>query len=253
MKAYPDYPVADAPGITVTGNLRVRSDPGLTGDRYELLKSGTKVWVVDGPVVAADYEWFQVIVPSVDVGGGVPGGGVPRIGWVAASDHGREPWLAKRAVDCAPADQPIKVKDLMASTVAGSDVGLACYGSTPLRFPGSVGVSCRVDVHPGWGMAPDWLSGNAERKLTITDGNALIVPVPRQGLELPIGCGDTDPARYAFDGHFDDPASGDCVATMPDPSQTGIDDLLRRYWCRITLVIDDLPGSARGGAPRPRG
>jgi hypothetical protein len=239
----PDYPVADAPGVTVSGNVRVRSDPGLTGDRFELLKSGTKVWVVDGPVVAADYEWFQVIVPSVDAGDGVP-----RIGWVAASDHGREPWLAKRTIDCAAAGSMIKVRDLMAATAAGSDVGLACYDSKPIRFQGSIGMSCGVDAHPGWGMAPDWLSGNAEQKLKITDGNAVIVAVPRPGLELPVGCGETDPATYVFDGHFDDPESGTCVATMPDGSHPGIADLLPRYWCRTTLVIDDLTPAAPAAA-----
>jgi hypothetical protein len=244
----PDYPVADAPGITVSGNLRVRSDPGLTGDRFELLKSGTTVWVVDGPVVAADYEWFQVIVPSVDAGDRVP-----RIGWVAASDHGREPWLAKRTIDCAPTGSVMKVKDLMASTAAGSDVGLACYGSKPIRFQGSMGMSCGVDVHPGWGMAPDWLSGNAERKLRITDGNAVIVAVPGQGLELPVGCGETDPATYVFAGHFDDPESGICVATMPDGSHPGIADLLPQYWCRTTLVIDDLTPAAPAAGLRVTG
>ena len=239
----PDYPVADGPGITVSGNLRVRSDPGLTGDRFELLKNGTKVWVVDGPVVAADYEWFQVIVPSVDAGGGVP-----RIGWVAASDHGREPWLAKRTMDCPPARPQLKVRDLVAATAAGSDVGLACYGSKPIRFQGSVGLSCGVDVHPGWGMAPDWLSGNAERKLRIADGNAAVVAVPGQGLELPVGCGETDPRTYMFDGHFDDPGSDTCAATMPDGSQPGIGDLLPRYWCRTTLVIDELTPAAPAAA-----
>jgi hypothetical protein len=235
----PDYPVADAPGITVSGNLRVRSDPGLTGDRFELLKSGTEVWVVEGPVVAADYEWFQVIVPSVDAGDGVP-----RIGWVAASDHGREPWLTKRAIDCPPAGREVNLEDLMAATANGSDVGLACYGSYPIRFQGSVGVSCGADTHPGWGMAPDWLSGNAERKLRIAHGTAAVVAVPGQGLDLPVGCGETDPARYVFDGHFDDPESGSCVATMPDGSHPGIDDLLPQYWCRSTLVIDDLSPAA---------
>lgn len=245
VEADPDYPVANAPGITVSGNLRVRSDPGLTGDRFELLKDGTTVWVVDGPVVDADYEWFQVIVPSVDAGDGVP-----RIGWVAASDHGLEPWLARRAIDCPPAGPQVKVEDLEAATAKGSDVALACYGSKPLRFQGSVAVSCGVDAHPGWGMAPDWLSGNAERKLRITDDNALIVAVPDQGLELPVGCGGSDTARYVFDGHFNDPASGSCVAIMPDGSDPGIADVLAQYWCRSTLVIDELTPAAPAAALR---
>ena len=41
-----------------------------------------------GRSIASDYEWFQVVAPSVDVGDGVP-----RVGWVAASEHGAEPWL----------------------------------------------------------------------------------------------------------------------------------------------------------------
>ena len=95
VRSDPAYPMSNAAGITVTDDLRVRSDPGLTGERYELLPTGTRVWVIDGPVVAADYEWFQVVAPSIDVGDGVP-----RVGWVAASDHGAEPWLERAAVDC---------------------------------------------------------------------------------------------------------------------------------------------------------
>ena len=90
--ADPDDPAAGTAGVTVSDDLRVRSDPGLTSERYELLPMGTRVWIADGPVVAADYEWFQVVVPGVDVGDGVP-----RVGWVAASDHGAEPWLERAA------------------------------------------------------------------------------------------------------------------------------------------------------------
>ena len=83
------YPIAGAARASLSApNLRVRSAPGLTSERHELLRDGTSVWVLDGPVIAADFEWFQVLVPSIDAGAGAP-----RIGWVAASDHGAERWL----------------------------------------------------------------------------------------------------------------------------------------------------------------
>ncbi len=239
VRADPAYPVRNAAGVTVSGNLRVRAEPGLTGERYELLDKGTKVWVVDGPVVAADYEWFQVIVPGIDAGDGMP-----RVGWVAASDHGGEPWLAKRALDCArPAS--LKVADVKALMAAGNtDGGLACYGSSPIRFQGTLSMSCGVAVHRGWAMTPDWLSGNAEVKLTIRNGNAVVVAVPRPGLEIPVACGDTDPASYVFDGHFNDDESAACEAAMPDGAQPPNADVVAPFWCRTTLVIDELTPAA---------
>ena len=247
VRSDPEYPTSNAAGITVTDDLRVRSDPGLTGERYELLRRGTSVWVIDGPVVAADYEWFQVIVPGSDAGAGVP-----RVGWVAASDHGRERWLARRTVEC-PDSASLRVVDLMRLTSPGyDDEGFACFGSSTVRFEGTAGLLCDVEDRPGWDMAPEWLSGNARQKLTIRDGDAFVVAHKRFDLSLLLGCGQVDAERYTFEGHFGDIGASECEATIPDRAEPEDLLLVTKHWCEMTLVIDSMtPPSGPTNSPPP--
>jgi hypothetical protein len=230
-----DYPAAGAAGVTVSDDLRVRASPGLTSERYELLPIGTDVWVVEGPVLEADYEWFLVIVPTV-----VTANGMPRVGWVAASDHGAEAWLARASLDCHERGT-LNVQDLaeMTSPPGPGYGGFACYGSTSIRFEGLVSVTCGVANHPGWQMTPEWLSGNADRRLTIRDLRSSVAAHPHPDLALPIGCGDAQ-RRYLLDGHFDDVAAAECSATIADGSQPRDLDVVTRLWCQSTLVIDHL-------------
>jgi hypothetical protein len=235
VRSDPDYPVANAAGITVTDDLRVRSDPGLTSERYELLPTGTRVWVIDGPVVASEYEWFQVVVPSIDVGDGVP-----RVGWVAASEHGAEPWLGRANVDC-PNGASLDVADLMRLTSPGRDhEGLACFGSTAIQFDGTIGLECGVEDRPGWDLTPAWLSANASARIRILDGDAVVVARPRPGLGLPVSCGENDTQRFVIDAHFDDAAAADCDATIRAGNAPRDIQPVAVYWCRTTLVIDGL-------------
>ena len=79
--------------ITITDNLRVRSLPVVadTSKRLELLDNGTRMFVLDGPVVASGYTWYQVAVPAIR-----PVGGQPRVGWVAIGSKNGEQWAGWR-------------------------------------------------------------------------------------------------------------------------------------------------------------
>ena len=235
VRSDPEYPVTNAAGVTVTDDLRVRSEPGLTGERYELLPTGTRVWVIDGPVVASEYEWFQVVVPSIDVGDGVP-----RVGWVAASEHGAEPWLGRAKVDC-PDRASLDVTDLARLTSQGREhEGLACFGSATIRFQGTLELACSQDDRPGWVMTPEWLSANSAAQLTIGDGDATVRGRPRPGLGLPVACGETDAQPYIVDAHFDDEAAATCDATIPASDEPRELEWVAPYWCRTTLVVERL-------------
>jgi hypothetical protein len=248
FKADPDYPVSGTAGITVSDNLRVRADPGLASERYELLPTGTRVWVIDGPVVAADYEWFQIIVPEVDAGRGVP-----RVGWVAASDHGAEPWLARRAVDC-PEPESLDVSALARLTSTGHEgEGLACLGSSTFRFQGTIDVVCGPEDRPGLDMTPEWLSGNAVTRVAIRDGADTVVARPRPDLDLTVSCGEVDARPYVIDGHFDDEAAPTCDATVRDGSASRDLHHVAEYWCRTTLVIERLTPVPVSEVPRTSG
>lgn len=77
--------------VSVTDNLVVRTQPGVGSDSevYAIqLQPGDLLRLIDGPVVADGYEWYQgrVMDPTAPDG--------TRIGWVAAADQDGTPWLA---------------------------------------------------------------------------------------------------------------------------------------------------------------
>ena len=235
VRVDPAYPIRGEPAVTVSRNVRVRSDPGLTSVRHELLAEGTPVWVLEGPVVAADYEWFQVIVPSVDTGDGVP-----RVGWVAASDHGAEPWLGKRTLDC-PEPGSLDVADLARLTTSGAgDTGLGCFGSTTLRFRAGVQLQCGLEGRPGWDMKPGWLAANATNQLALRDGETVVLARLDPRLQLSQPCDGADDGTWSIEGHFDDSAALSCDATLPGSEQRPDLRMVAVFWCRTTLVVDRL-------------
>jgi serine protease inhibitor len=75
---------------TVSDRLRARSQPRVSDDslKYEpLLPLGTELQVVDGPVEASGYTWYEVEPIVFRLADGV------RRAWVAAADHDGTPWL----------------------------------------------------------------------------------------------------------------------------------------------------------------
>ena len=102
----PAFPVGSVV-ITVSDQLRARSLPRVSDDsiKYEpLLPLGTELRVIDGPVIASDYVWWQVEPISLSLRDASRG-------WVAMADHDGEPWIAL-------ADGPIPGLDLAVADVA---------------------------------------------------------------------------------------------------------------------------------------
>ena len=77
--------------MTVTDRLRVRSMPGVSEEsvRYEpVLTMGTNITVLDGPVAASGFWWYQIhLEDGLTLRNGVTDG------WVAAADHAGELWI----------------------------------------------------------------------------------------------------------------------------------------------------------------
>lgn len=105
----------------VVDGLRVRSQPRVGDDSLKLeplLPLGAKLYVLDGPVAASGYAWYEVVpltsrtLPS---------------GWVASADRGGEPWIESGSFDCP---QPPTDLHALASLPAG--VGLACFPHVPI-------------------------------------------------------------------------------------------------------------------------
>lgn len=143
-------PLLNTVVVTVSDRVRVRSEPRVSADsiKYEpVLPLGTELTVLDGPVSASGYTWYQVAPVSFD---GLEG---PGYGWVALAGTDGEPWIAI----CPP--RP----DLAALRSTYS--GLACYGGQEITFTARLavydGLICddQPAVEPWW-IEPPWLGGS---------------------------------------------------------------------------------------------
>src|SRR4051812_33468406 len=111
-----DQVAVDDVAVTVVAGLRVRSKPRVSDESAKLdpvLPIGTPLYVLDGPVSASGYTWYEV-APLASKN-------QPH-GWVAKADRSGEPWLSGSHFSCPPV--PTDFRSL-AALPAG--VGLACY------------------------------------------------------------------------------------------------------------------------------
>ena len=224
---------------TVTSDLRVRSKP-FVGDESAmltpLLDNGTRLAVIDGPVLATGYAWYEVIVPSL------PGPDSPMmVGWVAVAGRDGEPWAGPMELDCPDAGG-LSVATLMELTAPPAlDGGFACFGKDTqlnggtLRIQGRIGVSCN---EPGEVDDHDWL-GLGKFNLIISDAGATIRGRPQPSLDASLACdAPPDPALYAIDGHFDDPAADACASDRPIwQGVPKYDNRIDLYACRSIFVV----------------
>ncbi len=155
----------------VTDDLRVRSAPGASdpSTRLEpLLTRGTKLYVVDGPVGASGYAWYEVLTFDLDL---TPlGDDIDQVqvedGWVASRDKSGEPWLLAADPHCPPT--PTSVDDLVA---IDGVTALACFGGKPLTVSARIldcesspelsEEYCGVDTG-GEAYEPTWFDGKSK-------------------------------------------------------------------------------------------
>lgn len=145
----PVDPLLNTIVVTVSDRLRVRSEPRVSDDsiRYEpVLPLGTELLVLDGPVIASGYTWYQVAPASfVELDG-------PGYGWVAQASTDGEPWIAT----CPPRPD-------LAVLASMGYLGLRCYGDQEITFMARVapfeGLACGDDppVVMPWSIEPYWL------------------------------------------------------------------------------------------------
>jgi hypothetical protein len=126
--------VPDSVAVTVATSLVLRSKPEVN-TASEIFKpslsEGDQVFVVDGPVRASGYDWYDVRPLSARL---------PSWGWVAAASRSDEPWLVPGVATCPPT--PTTFAQLTALT---DGQRLACFSRVPItvrarivRFVGSV-------------------------------------------------------------------------------------------------------------------
>jgi hypothetical protein len=156
----------DSIARVLVNDLLVRSAPGIQATSRKLkplLNRDHLVFVVDGPVRASGYDWYQVqsgyfheyTEPDFP------------FGWVAAASRGGQPWLAQADISCPPL--PIELETVVAQTTTshdgvGSYFGLACYGGRKIMFTARYAapeLPCPEDLEtqPVWAVQPAMFAG----------------------------------------------------------------------------------------------
>jgi hypothetical protein len=131
----------DAMAVVVTDDLRIRSAP-FVGDlslRYpRYLQRDDRLFVIDGPVIAQNYEWYQVKAWRPRL----PTASWP-VGWVARAGHDGEVWFRATAAGCPP--EPLDITQVVALAPMQR---VTCYGNTPVEIRAVVSATGRTDCDP---------------------------------------------------------------------------------------------------------
>ena len=224
--------------VTVSDRLRVRSLPEVSDAsvKFEpLVPLGTRLAVIDGPVLGSGYSWFRVVVPMT---AGSTTVSKWLVGWVAAAAKDGEPWIKSLPIAC-PSGPAVRAIDLARLRQRPIDDGpLTCFGGDAISVMGRGRLVCQS------GDPADWLSSTRGRRVDIVDGTTTISARVPPGTDLGLACGDPVGPRSRFELHTDDPAASAC-RVGPDPADRAIDPVAAGYWCRTRLVVTGV--SATGG------
>ena len=232
----------------VTNDLRLRSKPGVSSDSKKLeplLQKDELLVVVDGPVQASGYDWYQV-QPVVSVDNDIESA---PFGWVAAADKDGEPWITPTTVSC-----PAAPEDAYGLTNLTDGVymfyGVTCLSGQELTITARLAASeTGCGTEPQWTVEPTWFDGCRNEyfflaPLEITE--ALYFPIFAPGVDTSIAGGPEDeqsdwPVVEAT-GMFDHSAAKTCSnhtgydppgLPEPDPAQTIL-------FCRAKFVVTSM-------------
>ena len=107
--------------------------------------------MLDGPVQASGYDWYQVQPTLTSTQRSYP------FGWVAAAGKDGEPWIEPDAKECPPL--PTTVDDLGAiNQTAAMFFEITCFGGEEITFEARLRVPHDDICHDEpWGVDPVWL------------------------------------------------------------------------------------------------
>ena len=225
-------------GVVTTSDLRVRSKPEVSDDSElltPLLDFSRQVYVVDGPVTASGYDWYQVQPINT------PGESeeLP-FGWVAAADKDGTPWLVSDAPQCEAVTTSAEFGAIRPI------LGLACYGNEELSFAARLvqpEATCGVDI--GWTIEPDWLASTCPQPtylLAQAESDEFLDVAFDPALDttgLEPGVESADWQAVTVTGHFDHHAAKTCNGVSNgEPVPLDPDEIVLR--CRSTFVVTDV-------------
>ena len=225
-------------GVVTTSDLRVRSKPEVSDDSElltPLLDFGRQVYVVDGPVTASGYDWYQV--QPINTPGETEE--LP-FGWLAAADKDGTPWLVSDAPECEAVTTAAELAAIRPI------LGLACYGNEELTFAARLAqpeATCGVDI--GWTISPDWLASTCPQPTYLVaqiDTDELLDVAIDPAIDttgLAPGVESADWQAVTVTGHFDHDAAQECTGVSNgEPVPLDPDEIVLR--CRSTFVVTEL-------------
>jgi hypothetical protein len=250
--AVPTYAVVDSVPIpsdsyarVVTNDLRVRSNPGVSDDSKKLeplLQDGDRLLVLDGPVQASGYDWYQVM-PLTRLGSPTQ---LAPLGWVAVAGKDGEPWIEHEAASC-PTD-PVDL-DEVASLGVDEEVyiEIACFSGLEITFPARLvtpsewcGLGEWADVEPAWmgtcTTAPNYL--------VALDSDESLHPAWSPDVDLSFAPDVEAPPEawptVEVTGLFDHPAARTCRLSDESTSSPTPDPAMTILECRNQFVVTSL-------------
>ena len=228
----------------VANDLRVHEEPdNQSSVRQPSLPNGLLVVVVDGPVKASGYDWFQVQPPFLE-----EAAQFYPFGWVAGASKGGAPWLEPATVECPPL--PSTLHEVASLNYEDEMIyELTCFGDEEVTFRARLAtssVTCGLELP--YGIEPVWMTGACSidpRYLVAVDPEETVdelytswapnvtVPGPDPSTrrnKLPI---------VEVTGQYDHPAAQECRAVVPSgtPSADLPDPDSMVVNCRRQFVI----------------
>ena len=239
----------DSYARVVSESLRVRSKPEVSDDSKKLeplLQDGQLLVVLDGPVHASGYDWYQV-QPTSDIDKEV----MYPFGWVAAASRDGERWIEPETVECP--ERPTEITSISRINAKGRMYfEVTCFGGQEFTFLAklhSPDATCPVEVP--WTWDPAWL-GTCEAEqvyLTAVEDDVTGYTLwPAWTPEIDLSMAPTsdgprvDWPNVDVTGQFDHPAAQDCRnrnnfdapdSPEPDPALTILN-------CRAQFVVTSM-------------
>ena len=227
--------------------LMLRVAPGLSAESLGSFSGGELGLVVQGPVVADGYDWYQFSALGLppNTGCAFPVHEEPLLcptwfGWVAGASPEGDRWIEPASLDCP--DSPMNMRELALGR--GNMERLACNPDRTVTVRGWW--PKEGDIRRGGGYCPSgppagWLYCQnynyvfmSERENAEGVGLNVIID-PLSGITMP------ERGQWIeIVGHFDDPAAQDCDENSALPGGGLEDPDQAVLLCRARLVVDSV-------------
>jgi hypothetical protein len=239
---------ADMFARVVTDDLRIRSLPSVSDGSKKLeplLQEGDIVLVLDGPVQASGYDWYQVQPVNPFEMDTVP----HPFGWVAAAGRDGEPWIKRTKVECPPL--PTDLSEVVPTIwFEPRVVELMCFGDHKLTFLARLvtpsewcGLGEWPAVEPEWmgecTTAPNYLVG-----LDDDEGEVVLHPAWSPDVDLSFAPAVESPPEawptVEVSGRFDHAQAINCRSPGQSSDSPVRERAMTVLMCRTKFVVTSI-------------